>query len=153
MNIYLMKGDYNTRFGRLRIPDAVAAGPVFKELLRYEIEEELDFEEATYCAMIHYSFGKSFPYKMDDFHALTDRDFVTMMRDSLEYFGGNPSIDLDDDLYDVERRPCANCAVVEEEVGNHKMCGFCKVVPYCSRACQKGHWAVHKGACKGKRKK
>lgn len=84
MNIYLMHGDYSTKFGRLRIPDPVAAGPVFKELLRYEIEEELDFEEAIYCAMIHYSFGKGYRgylYTMDDFNALTDRHFVKMMRD------------------------------------------------------------------------
>jgi hypothetical protein len=44
-----------------------------------------------------------------------------------------------------ERRRCAypgcpNCAA--------SMCGACKSVGYCSRACQKRHWAAHKAACK-----
>ena len=44
-----------------------------------------------------------------------------------------------------ERRRCAypgcpNCAA--------SMCDACKSVVYCSRACQKRHWAAHKAACK-----
>ena len=47
-----------------------------------------------------------------------------------------------------ERRRCAcpgcpNCAAC--------MCDACKSVVYCSRACQKQHWPVHKAACKLKR--
>ena len=30
----------------------------------------------------------------------------------------------------------------------HKWCARCKAVKYCSRACQKEHWAEHKGKCK-----
>jgi hypothetical protein len=44
-----------------------------------------------------------------------------------------------------ERRRCAcsgcpNCAA--------SLCDACKSVWYCSRACQKLHWAAHKAACK-----
>jgi hypothetical protein len=32
--------------------------------------------------------------------------------------------------------------------GSRTRCSACKSVEYCSRACQKLHWAAHKAACK-----
>jgi hypothetical protein len=32
--------------------------------------------------------------------------------------------------------------------GGRNKCSACKSVEYCSRACQKLHWAAHKAACK-----
>jgi hypothetical protein len=44
-----------------------------------------------------------------------------------------------------ERRRCAcpGCPY-----GAHNKCSACESVEYCSRACQKLHWAAHKAACK-----
>jgi hypothetical protein len=44
-----------------------------------------------------------------------------------------------------ERRRCA-CPGCSNDGLNQ--CSACKSVEYCSRACQKLHWAVHKAACK-----
>jgi hypothetical protein len=40
---------------------------------------------------------------------------------------------------------CAACGAVE--VSDMKMCSQCKMTSYCSRACQKQHWSVHKKTC------
>jgi hypothetical protein len=44
-----------------------------------------------------------------------------------------------------ERRRCA-CPGCPN--GGRNKCSACKSVEYCSRACQKLHWAAHKAACK-----
>ncbi len=44
-----------------------------------------------------------------------------------------------------ERRHCA-CPGCPN--GGRTRCSACKSVEYCSRACQKLHWAAHKAACK-----
>ena len=44
-----------------------------------------------------------------------------------------------------ERRRCA-CPGCPN--GSRNKCSACKSVEYCSRACQKLHWAAHKTACK-----
>ena len=44
-----------------------------------------------------------------------------------------------------ERRRCA-CPGCPN--GGRNKCSACKRVEYCSRACQKLHWAAHKTACK-----
>jgi len=44
---------------------------------------------------------------------------------------------------------CANCG--KEEDGDNsglKFCGACKLVKYCSAACQKDHRPMHKKECK-----
>ncbi|TPX60280.1 hypothetical protein SpCBS45565_g07554 [Spizellomyces sp. 'palustris'] len=46
---------------------------------------------------------------------------------------------------DVFRPCCAGCGCVETM--RLKKCGGCKIVGYCSRECQVGHWGVHKGEC------
>ena len=35
----------------------------------------------------------------------------------------------------------------ESEAAAVKLCSQCKVVGYCSRACQVAHWKAHKGVC------
>ena len=44
-----------------------------------------------------------------------------------------------------ERRRCAGPGCPN---GGRTKCSACKSVEYCSRACQKLHWAAHKAACK-----
>ena len=44
---------------------------------------------------------------------------------------------------------CAGCG----KIGNDfKQCSACKVVKYCSVACQKNHWRTHKKVCGAKPK-
>lgn len=43
------------------------------------------------------------------------------------------------------QRECGNCRKVDPKL---QTCGRCKVVFYCSPACQKEHWSVHKILCK-----
>lgn len=43
---------------------------------------------------------------------------------------------------------CANCGKGEENSITLKKCGACKMVKYCSSACQKAHRAQHKKECK-----
>jgi hypothetical protein len=49
-------------------------------------------------------------------------------------------------------RRCANaaCSVVDDPVADDRLmaCGSCKMVAYCSSACQKLHWKTHKHACR-----
>ena len=47
------------------------------------------------------------------------------------------------------RRLCANCNRACHVVAELSECTLCKVVPYCSRDCQKQHWKVHKKECAG----
>lgn len=42
---------------------------------------------------------------------------------------------------------CANCNTATTESRPLKLCGACKTVGYCDRACQKANWKVHKPAC------
>lgn len=42
---------------------------------------------------------------------------------------------------------CDNC---ETTNGTFSACGTCKTVTYCSKKCQKGHWAFHRLFCGGK---
>jgi len=43
---------------------------------------------------------------------------------------------------------CASCGVRSNDKVPHKECGGCRKVAYCSRNCQKKHWATtHKGVC------
>ena len=44
-----------------------------------------------------------------------------------------------------ERRHCARPGCSNDGLNQ---CSACKSVEYCSRACQKLHWAAHKAACK-----
>ncbi len=44
-----------------------------------------------------------------------------------------------------ERRRCARPGCPD---GGRNKCSACKSVEYCSRACQKLHWAARKAACK-----
>ena len=43
---------------------------------------------------------------------------------------------------------CANCGKGEENSIALKKCGACKMVKYCSLACQKAHRPQHKKECK-----
>ena len=43
---------------------------------------------------------------------------------------------------------CANCGKGEEESGNLKKCGACKMVKYCSTNCQQAHRPQHKKECR-----
>jgi len=43
---------------------------------------------------------------------------------------------------------CANCCKEEDDDNNLKFCGACKLVKYCSAACQTAHRSKHKRECK-----
>ena len=43
---------------------------------------------------------------------------------------------------------CANCGKGEEESTSLKKCGACRMVKYCSAACQKAHRSQHKKECR-----
>ena len=47
-----------------------------------------------------------------------------------------------------EARGRRRCACPGCPNGGRNKCSACKSVEYCSRACQKLHWAAHKAACK-----
>ena len=44
--------------------------------------------------------------------------------------------------------PMARCANCGEASGPSMLCGRCRAVSYCSRACQVAHYKQHKGACR-----
>ena len=48
-------------------------------------------------------------------------------------------------LIDKATRKIGNCAQCNR-AGDHR-CGKCKQVHYCSKECQKAHWATHKQTC------
>jgi hypothetical protein len=45
--------------------------------------------------------------------------------------------------------PCGNasCTNVETKVKEFSKCSRCKMIAYCSSACQRKGWKVHKGSC------
>mmetsp|Transcript_29185 Transcript_29185/g.81642 ORF Transcript_29185/g.81642 Transcript_29185/m.81642 type:complete len:350 (+) Transcript_29185:51-1100(+) len=45
---------------------------------------------------------------------------------------------------------CPGCGKQEDVIGVFKSCANCRVAKYCSRACQKSDWSVHKRACRKK---
>lgn len=45
-------------------------------------------------------------------------------------------------------RECAQCRVAEEGEQQFNICARCRVVVYCSKACQRAHWGAHKKDCK-----
>ena len=47
-----------------------------------------------------------------------------------------------------EEKSCGQCGRGQEEGEKFHHCSRCKVVPYCSKACQKQHWrGGHKDTC------
>jgi len=46
-----------------------------------------------------------------------------------------------------------NCVASSVNQANMSICSRCKVAPYCSAACQRAHWAVHKEICRASRTK
>lgn len=48
------------------------------------------------------------------------------------------------------RAHCDNCGEQEETQGDFKDCGACHKACYCSKACQRKHWKVHKKECQAK---
>jgi hypothetical protein len=49
--------------------------------------------------------------------------------------------------YAPGREACCKCGA-EGQGASLSRCGGCKAVRYCSEACQREHWAVHKALCK-----
>lgn len=49
---------------------------------------------------------------------------------------------------EASRCKCSHCDAVETDDHRFDRCSRCKVAKYCSRACQKAHFAQHKHACK-----
>lgn len=47
----------------------------------------------------------------------------------------------------IFRRHCALCGATDTPDAPFKRCSRCKVTCYCSDACQRGDWAVHRPAC------
>jgi hypothetical protein len=45
-------------------------------------------------------------------------------------------------------KACANCNTTSTESHALKLCGDCKTVSYCDRACQKANWKAHKSVCR-----
>lgn len=43
---------------------------------------------------------------------------------------------------------CSNCNVIGTAEHALRVCNSCERVAYCSRKCQKEHWAIHKPACR-----
>jgi len=45
-------------------------------------------------------------------------------------------------------RECDNCGKTETALtGRFSLCAQCKIVQYCSKDCQRSHWASHKAVC------
>jgi hypothetical protein len=42
---------------------------------------------------------------------------------------------------------CANCNTANTANNPLKLCGACKTIGYCNRACQKANWKAHKSSC------
>ena len=45
---------------------------------------------------------------------------------------------------------CRNMATPAEDTLGTLLCAKCGVIQYCSTACQKAHWPVHKAACQSR---
>lgn len=82
--------------------------------------------------------------------ALQEADFICERLDVLEkahfQFSMRPRLFQESNL-NFERLYHDLCDREEAKRGDHKHCSKCKEVPYCSRACQKAHWKVHKRDC------
>jgi hypothetical protein len=51
------------------------------------------------------------------------------------------------DMLALLRSPNSRCWVCDTERSHYKECTKCKISKYCSRGCQKTHWAYHRNWC------
>jgi hypothetical protein len=47
----------------------------------------------------------------------------------------------------TEQQRCAHCSNTGTEKNPLMKCGVCKATAYCSKACQRKKWPMHKAAC------
>ncbi|KAJ7113677.1 hypothetical protein C8R43DRAFT_935355 [Mycena crocata] len=52
----------------------------------------------------------------------------------------------------VDKRNCAACHKTETTTSKLLKCGGCKVIEYCGKDCQMGHWKEHRKVCRAKQK-
>lgn len=116
-----------------------ASIPPFREVLAYEAR----YQRTHFLPLIFHLFN--FHPTPRDIHALPDRSILTginVMKQEEWYMNG--VAEAKDNL---KLLSCDHCGKVEKSFHEFKTCQRCNKVEYCSKACQKQAWKLHKKTC------
>jgi hypothetical protein len=119
--------------------------PHFRRAVEYELRH-VDLEDQQFAFVVPYCLGannpKYNPLTIPKFRDVSDSKVWKCLMTSLEVEEtGN-----DDVLPKVSR--CIGCNQDEPIKGDFMNCSACKNALYCSVACQRKHWKVHKQECR-----
>jgi hypothetical protein len=119
--------------------------PPFKRAVEYELKHDICYQDQHVAFLVPQFLGannpKYCPLTIPKFRDVPDSKIWKCLMMSLEVaVSGNPVI-----LPKLPR--CLGCDQIEPIKGQFQTCSACKTALYCSVACQRKHWKVHKPEC------
>ena len=134
-------------------PFLKASAKYQREMIRYEIENNIDFDHQAFAFMFMVVYQKEPTMKV--LSKSTDEDLIEMTMWSIRASAEQGQFPLDRTPKQAKKialATCANCGKQEPYLNTFNQCGRCKSVRYCGKECQATHWRVHKKSCNPKNK-
>jgi hypothetical protein len=125
--------------------------PHFRRAVEFELKNGIDYADQNFAFLVPQCLGannpKYNPLTIPKFRDVPDSKVWKCLITSLQVAEtGNC-----DALPKLSR--CIGCSHIEPVKGDFMTCSACKNALYCSVACQRKHWKVHKQECEGGNKK
>jgi hypothetical protein len=124
--------------------------PYFRRAVEYELKHDICYQDQNVAFVVPQILGmnnpKYSPLTIPKFRDVPDSKIWKCLMTSLKFAeSGNTDI-----LPKLPR--CLGCDEIEPLKGQFQKCSACKTALYCSVACQRKHWKVHKPECQNKSK-
>mmetsp|Transcript_13333 Transcript_13333/g.15535 ORF Transcript_13333/g.15535 Transcript_13333/m.15535 type:complete len:395 (+) Transcript_13333:123-1307(+) len=121
--------------------------PLFRSLCSYELQYNLRSDEQNWACLIETLLHKT-PNKRN-LQRLTNAEILRALNIMNKVRKSEQGLAISNrEKERVALNSCLKCGIEEESIGRFKSCARCQKIFYCSKACQKEDWKVHKKHCK-----